>query len=189
MAPLIRTILCSVFMTATLFLLPEQSQAALPAYMEVEGETQGDIEGSVTIDPWVGTMEVTEYGHGVSVGVDDGGFVPGLKQHRPIRVTKPLDKASVNLSQAMVDREKLNRVTIDFVRPGPGGGEENYYRIELLNAYIVNISHSSQTRLPPDWEVITAPMLETLTLTYQKIIWTWVGEGRSSEDDWITPGN
>lgn len=157
--------------------------AALDAYMTATGEYQGPITGDVTRPGQEDSMQIVAYGHNVSAGVVEGGFEPiGVRLHRPIRVTKPLDKASMPLMQAMVDGEKLTSVVIKFYRPSPSGSEVHYLTIELLNAYVVNIAQTSESL-----STNPNPALETVSMSYQKIIWTWVEGQKTAEDDWVSP--
>jgi type VI secretion system secreted protein Hcp len=157
----------------------------LPAYMTATGEVQGNIQGGVTQAGREGSMEITEYGHGISTPVDNASGLPsGAQQHRPIRVTKPIDRATPILMSVMSHNETLTSVTFRFWKPNLSGEEQQYFTVELINAHIVNINHSNQNKLPTDWSTLPVPALETLTLTYQKIVWTWEEFGITAEDDW-----
>jgi len=166
--------------------MPQTLSAALLSFMQVTGETQGNIEGGSTLPGREGHIELVEYGHSVSQAIDSATGVPaGDKQHRAIRVTKEIDKSSPLLMTAMTNSEKLTDVTIRFWRPSNLGKEIQFYTVELVNAYIANISHSSRTYADDDWRtVVTAPANETLTISYEKIVWTWEDGGITSEDDW-----
>ena len=176
-----------LMMAITLGLAPAGASAALLVYMTATGETQGNIQGGVTQAGREGSMAITEYGHAVSAPVDSASGLPsGKRQHRPIRVTKEIDKATPLLMNVLTNNETLTSVTLRFWRPNQSGSEQQYYTVELVNAHIVNISQSNQHKLPPGWEAVPAPALETLTLTYQKIIWTWEDGSITAEDDWVT---
>ena len=176
----------AVLTTLLAICVPLSATAALPAYMEVTGETQGIIEGSVTLTGREGQMEIIEFGHSISQALDSATGVPtGDKQHRAIRVTKPVDKASPLLMTALTTKEKLTNVTIRFWRPNDVGQEIQFYTVALLNAYITNIAQSNRVYDGDDWTTaLNVPANETLTLSYQKIIWTWEDGGITSEDDW-----
>lgn len=169
-----------------LTLAPAVASAALPAYMTATGEVHGNIQGGVTSPGREGSMEITEYGHGISAPVDSATGLPsGNRQHRPIRVTKKIDQATPILMSVLKNNETLTSVTFKFWKVSQNGSEEQFFTVELINAHIVNINQSNQTRLPPDWNnTLTVPALETLTLTYQKIIWTWEDGSITAEDDW-----
>jgi type VI secretion system secreted protein Hcp len=178
-----------VFMMAlTLILAPCGASAALLVYMTATGETQGEIKGGVNQAGREDSMAITEFGHGVGAPVDSASGLPsGKRQHRPIRVTKEIDKATPILLNVLTNNETLTSVTFRFFRPSSSGAEQQYYTVELVNAHIVNINQSNQTRLPPNWDDVPAPALETLTLVYEKIIWTWEDGGIIAEDNWQSP--
>jgi type VI secretion system secreted protein Hcp len=158
--------------------------AGLDAYLWITGETQGQINGSVTQAGREGSMQVVEFAHNVSQIIDTASGLPsGKRQHRPIRVTKPVDKASPLLANAQTSNENLTSVRIDFWRPNINGSEEQFYTVELVNARITSISqHHGSTP-----ELLAMPTQETVTLVYDKIIWTWQDGGITAEDDWVTP--
>jgi len=158
--------------------------AGLDAYMWATGETQGQIQGSVDQAGRENSMEIVEYAHSVAQAIDSASGLPsGKRQHRPIRVTKPVDKASPLLANALINNEKLTSVRIDFWRPSRTGSEEQFYTVELVNARITSISqHHGSTP-----ELQQTPTQETVTLVYEKIIWTWQDGGITAEDNWVTP--
>jgi type VI secretion system secreted protein Hcp len=175
-------------MAALLTLVPLGALAALPAYMWATGETQGVINGSVDHPGRENSMEVVEFSHSRSQAIDSASGLPsGKRQHRPIRVTKLIDKASPKLANALTTNESLTTFRINFYRPGPSGVEQQFYTVELVNARITNISQSIISRNTEEWNIIAAPAIETITLVYDKIIWTWEDGGIAAEDDWIAP--
>jgi len=188
----IRTALSKLPATVVAFLIlgmPLSASAALKAYMTATGETQGEIVGGSTQAGREGQMEIVEYGHSISQAIDNASGLPsGKRQHRAIRVTKEIDRATPILMNAMTINETLTNVTIRFWRPSKTGQEEQFFTVELLNAHIVNITHSNKTYDLDDWGTgVAAPANETLTITYQKIIWTWEDGGITAEDDWAVP--
>ena len=177
-----------ILLASVLALVPLGASAALPAYMRITGETQGVIEGSVDQAGRENSMEVVEFSHSRSQVIDSASGLPsGKRQHRPIRVTKPVDKASPKLANALTTNESLTVFRIDFYRPSPTGQEQQYYTVELINARITNISQSIISRDTENWNIIAAPAIETITLVYDRIIWTWEDGGITAEDDWIAP--
>jgi len=176
---LLRILAVSVLLAA-----PSVSQAALDAYMTVVGEVQGNIEGDVTLAGREGQIEVESFGYNVSSPLDSATGLPsGKRQHRPVRVLKPIDKASPLLFNALANNENLPNVTIRFWRPSRSGQEVQFYTVELLNARIVSItpSHSSTA------DGMADPMREVVSFTFQKIIFTYEDGGITAEDDWTTP--
>lgn len=158
--------------------------AGLDAYLWATGETQGQIQGSVDQAGREGSIQVVEFAHNVSQSIDSANGLPsGKRQHRPVRITKPVDKASPLLANALINNENLTSVRIDFWRLKSNGAEEQFYTVELVNARVTSISqHHGSTP-----ELLATPTQETVTLVYDTIIWTWQGSGNSAQDDWVTP--
>jgi type VI secretion system secreted protein Hcp len=160
------------------------ASAALDGYMRATGETQGDIHGSVDQAGREDTMEVIEFTHNVSQLIDSASGLPaGKKQHRPIRIIKPVDKASPILMNVLVNNENLTTVRIDFWKPSSAGKEFQYYTVELVNAKITSISQFNSS----DEEFVALRARETISLVYDRIIWTWQDGGITAEDVWTTP--
>ena len=160
------------------------THAALPAYMTLEGDISGNIPGSVTDPPWEGMIEVVEYGHAMTLPFDSATGLPtGKLTHRPIRVTKNIDKASPVLAGVMDQKAPLTNVTIRFYHPNSSGATVHLYTIELTNALITSISqHIGSTD-----ELISIPPRETLTFYYETITWTWEPDDIDASADWPTP--
>jgi type VI secretion system secreted protein Hcp len=100
-------------------------------------------------------------------------------------VTKEIDKSSPKLMQALCSGEQMKNVLLEFTRISPKGMEEVYYTIKLENAIIVSISDYSPIALLKEND----PMrhMEKVSITYEKIIWTWVADGIEAEDSWTAP--
>lgn len=166
--------------------MPMSASAASNAYMVATGETQGIIEGSVDLAGREGQIEIVEYGHSIGLAIDNATGLPaGNQQHRAIRVTKEIDKSTPILMEVLNTKEKLTGVIIRFYRPRTPGFEDDFFTVELNDAYIVNIFQSSRTHTDEDWnQVLNVPINETLTITYNKIIWTWKAGSITSEAYW-----
>ena len=178
----------TTLLVAMLALVPLGAFAALPAYMWITGETQGVIEGSVDQAGRENSMEVVEFSHSRSQTIDSASGLPsGKRQHRPVRVTKLIDKASPKLESALTTNESLTAFRIDFYRPSQSGVEQQYYTVELVNARITNISQSIISRDTENWNFVATPAIETITLVYDRIIWTWEEGGITAEDVWLAP--
>jgi len=160
-------------------------QGALNAYLKLKGTRQGNIEGSVTQKGREGTLRVLEYSHEIVSPRDAASGLPtGKRQHKPIRIVVELDRATPLLYQALAGGETLSEFTLRFYRPDRTGVEMNHFTIMLTNASIASV----KTMLPDTQDPANASRVETteLTLTYQKITWTWTDGGVTAEDDWVT---
>jgi type VI secretion system secreted protein Hcp len=160
---------------------------SLPLYIaKIEGETQGAIKGGVTQKGRQDWIECHAYHHEVVSPRDTASGLPtGKRQHKPLVITKSLDKSSPLLMNALVNNENLKTVEFRFFRPSATGAEQHYYTIELVNAniaeihpYVLNVKDPALTKFPD---------MEHVSFTYQKIIWTFVDGGITAEDDWESP--
>lgn len=157
------------------------AHAALNAYMRVTGETQGEIKGSVTQAGREDSIEIYGFSHEVISPRDAASGLPtGKRQHKPLTVTTPIDKATPLLFNALAHNENLTNVNLRLWRPSRSGKEFQYFTIDLVNASVSSISlQSGEERADPN----TA----TISFTYQKIIETWEDGGITAEDDWASP--
>ena len=164
---------------------------ANPIYIWFKGVTQGPIEG---FGSWAGEDDQTgregsslvqAFSHEVTIPRDpQSGMASGRRVHHPLTITKRLDKASPKLFKALTQGEHFSEVTVKWFRivQAGGGGQEHYFTTKLEDAVIVSIKQ---------WFPITMDTtkrdyshLEDVSLTYRKIVWTWVDGGIESEDDW-----
>jgi type VI secretion system secreted protein Hcp len=167
------------------------ASAALNAYLKIKAQKQGDIKGSVTQKGRENSIQVFGVAHEIISPRDAASGLPtGKRQHKPITVTVPVDKATPLLFQALVSNEMLQNVTIDFWRGGGAGlsragagatgVEQLYYKIELANAAVASIVLDSTS--PGDDRL-------KVSFVYQKITETFVDGGITTEDDWSAPQN
>jgi type VI secretion system secreted protein Hcp len=159
---------------------------ALNAYLTLTGETQGKVNGSCTQAGREDMMEIYGFNHEVLSPRDAASGLPtGKRQHKPIVITKAIDKATPLLMTILTNNEIINTWKIDFYRPSRAGNEELYYNIELVNANICSIRPEQLNNKYPD--NMNHELREHVAFTYQKIIWTWEDGGITAEDDWETP--
>jgi len=165
-----------------------------PAYMILEGSTQGEItKGTFTADS-VGNIYqeghenkilVQAFNHQVIIPRDpQSGQPTGQRVHKPMMITKVFDKSSPLIFQALITGETLSKCHLAFYRTSTKGGQEHYFSIELEDALIVDV----QSRMPNCQDPATAhfTQLEDVYFTYRKIIWTHEVSGTSGSDDWRT---
>jgi type VI secretion system secreted protein Hcp len=159
---------------------------AIPAYLYLEGEKQGKIEGSVDIEGHVGSILVQAFNHAVVTPTDiQTGQPTGKRMHKDLKVLKFYDKSSPMLYQALCSGERMKTVTIKWYRIKPDGTEEHYFTHKLESATLTKIEASMANCLDP----ANGPFghMEEVSMTYRKIIWTWEPDGVESEDDWQRP--
>lgn len=152
-----------------------QAEGKSAIHMSLEGENQGNIEGSCEAEGREDTIVVVGLEHQVSIPLDPQSGLPTVKRvHEPLSILKYIDKASPKLYAALCTGEHLSEVVLKFYRIDRFGGEEHYYTITLEDAIIVERKRAF-------------PNVESVSFVYSRIRWTWEIDGIEWEDDWLTP--
>ena len=165
-----------------------QSQAAMMAYLTIKGQKQGAFVGGVTQKGREGKIGVIAVDHDIISPRDLASGLPtGRKQHRPIKVTVELDRATPLIYNALVNNENLPEVTLDFWSPqlkgvSGVGSEVQHYSIKLTNASISEVHFNMANIRNPD--LVKNPETIDISFTYQKIEWIWKDGGIIATDDW-----
>ncbi len=110
--------------------------------------------------------------------------------HKPIFFLKEVDKSSPLLWNALTTNENLTSCQIQFWAPATAaaGGvstEKLIYTVTLTNASIASMQQSMPSNVDPSTAKLS--LQEEITLSYQKIQWTWVEGGVTAADDWEAP--
>ena len=143
--------------------------------MSLEGENQGNIQGSCTSQNKEDTIIIIGMGHQVSVPTDpESGMVTGTVGSGQFYVTKYVDKSSPKLYSALCEGEHLSEVELRFYRTDNAGQEEYYYTVLLTDAIIVSIRTAF-------------PNLEEIAFSAQRIKWTWENDGIEYERIFYVP--
>ena len=87
--------------------------------------------------------------------------------HNPLIITKPIDKASPLLAEALTTREVLT-CELDLYRTTSAGGMEKYYTIRIDRARIVALT----VDVPHAVLLNDVSATEQLVLRYDSITWT-----------------
>lgn len=162
---------------------------ALNAYLQLTGQKQGDIKGSVTQKGREGKIMVIAVNHDIVSPRDAATVLPtGKRQHKPFVITKELDKSTPLLFNALVNNENITSWELQFFTPhiqagsGAAGMEVNHYTVRLTNANISDIKSIMLNNKNPDLMKFTE--YEEVAFTYQKIEWTWVNGNIVASDSW-----
>ena len=156
---------------------------ALNANMRLTSEVQGEIKGSVTQAGREDSILVIGFSHEVDSPRDAASGLPtGKRQHKPLIVTKEIDKSTPLLMSALINNENITDVELKFWQPSRSGKEVQYYTIRLLNARIINVQQEMLNNQYP--ENMRHKEREHISFVYQKIIWTYEDGGISTEDNW-----
>ena len=164
---------------------------ALNAYLKLKGQKQGEIKGSVTQKGREASIQILAVSHEIISPRDPASGLPtGKRMHKPLVITKELDKSSPLLYQALTNNENIPEFEMKFyaaqVKASAGIGQEvNHYTIKLTNANIASINFKMLNNRNP--ELMKYPELEEVAFTYQKIEWLWNDGGIMAMDDWEAP--
>lgn len=140
------------------------------AFMHVDGGTLGTIDGEATEkghEKWI-TLSGYDADATAPTTSAGGGGGAGKVQFKEIVITKPIDKSTPKLFEALVTGRHLPAVQIDFVKPDGAGGDEVFYSVKL-NTVIVTGVHQS------DAGKAGGHTLEQVSLDFQKIEITYGG--------------
>ena len=155
----------------------------MPAYLTLEGEKQGKIDGSCEQEGKEKTIIIQAFKHEVYIPRDpQSGMATGKRVHNPLSIVKTYDKSSPKLYLALVKGEHMKSVVIKWYRIKPTGEEEHYFTTKLEDAIIVSMKPWMPNCLDPSSESFTH--MEEVSFTYRKAIWTWEPDGIEAEDDW-----
>ncbi|WP_293257651.1 Hcp family type VI secretion system effector [Nannocystis sp.] len=156
-----------------------EADAALNAYLKLKGQKQGEIKGSVTQKGKEGAIAVIAVSHSIVSPRDpQSGLPTGQRMHKPFVFTKEIDKSTPVLYQVLVSNENLTEVEFTVYGPDKVGKPSLLYTVKLTNANIASIDLVTPETGAPRTQV---------TMTYQKIEWTWVDGGITASDDWEAP--
>ncbi len=161
---------------------------ALNAYLTIKGAKQGLMKGSVIQKGRENQIAIYGFEHEVVSPRDSAtGQSSGKRQHKPMLLTKELDKSTPLLFKALAQNENISEFTLRFYSPailgsGGSGTEVQTYTIKLTNATIVSINTILENN---KIEVnMRLPVLQQVSFAYQKIEWIWVDGGLSFLDTW-----
>ena len=144
---------------------PAGASAANPDAVDATMTVTGQKQGSFTASP----MVLIGLSHEIVSPRDAASGLPtGKRQHKPLVITKQIDKATPLLLNALVTNENLTQVLI-----GLRQGGQQVATIKLTNASIAGRVQRGST--------------ESISFTYQKIEWTWIDGGVTATDDWEAP--
>jgi type VI secretion system secreted protein Hcp len=145
------------------------------AFMHVDGGSIGTVEGEATEkghEKWITLSGYDGDATAPTATGAGGGAGAGKVQLKPIVVTKPIDKSTPKLFQALVTGTRLPTVQIDFVRPDGVGGEEVFDSVKLEKVIVTDVHQS-------DAGTSSGRPLEQVSLDFQKIEITYGGSTAS----------
>lgn len=166
-----------------------------PAYMSIEGKTQGNITqgaftadsvGNIYVEGHEDQMLIQAIDHTVTVPTDpQSGQPAGQRVHRPFVATTAMNKAIPLLYNALTSGEMLPDVVTSWYRTSIEGKQEEFFKTTLEDATIVDIHCVLPHAQDPANSDFT--QLISIAFSYRKVIWEHLIAGTSGSDDWRTP--
>jgi len=178
-------VLCALL----LGLSPGRADAAQTVHLKL---TIGGVwivgDSTITSMDRADTIECSSFGENGYTPIDaESGRPAGSRQHRPITITKRVDRSSARLWEAWATSEQVDSAEFRFFRlaAGGSGAEEHFLTILLERGFVAGISVGSQ-------DVITGgefapPAMESVTFTFDTITWTYEINGAEHTDTWSAP--
>ena len=166
-----------------------------PAYLSVQGVTQGNITAGASSPASVGgntgqeghtdEILVQAMSHNVLVPVNpQTGQPSGPRRHEPLVITKNFDKSSPLLYNALRSGERLT-CELKWYRTPDTGNVEHYFTIKLEDAVIVDINANMAHCQDPAMGSFGHE--ERVAFNYRKISWRHEVAGTAGDDDWVKP--
>jgi type VI secretion system secreted protein Hcp len=154
------------------------SRAALTAYVAFRANGS-ELQCETANQAFENHAEAIAVATNLIVPLSSGGQSTGARQHSPIRLTKPLDRCTPLLAQALIQNQVVD-AEIKFVRQDENGQVVHYFTIRTRQGRVAGQS----LVLPDTLDASTSnlPALEHLSLTFRDISWTHVIGGIEAND-------
>jgi type VI secretion system secreted protein Hcp len=129
----------------------------------------GDIKGSSKDDKHKDWSEITSFSHGMEQSAaatrsQEGGAYDSEVDHKPFVVTKPLDKASAKLYEALHNGTVMPKVIVELTRP-TGKAPLVYMRYTMENVALHSVNTAAGSNDDSVWPQ------ESFGMTYTKLQW------------------
>lgn len=152
---------------------------ALTAYLSLKGSKQGAIKGDVIQKGRENQIAVYAANHQINTPFDAvTGLRTGKQVHKPLMITKEIDRSTPQLFQALITNEAISEFILRFWSPrksGPAaasGVEVQIYTITLTNASIVSIeTNMDNNKIDSNLKL---PVFEMVAFAYDSIEWKWM---------------
>ena len=140
---------------------------ATPAHLTLQGEKQGNIEGSCDMQGREKSILVYGVNHGIVIPRSPtDGLATGKRVHGSLSIIKEYDMSSPKLHQALCTGEHLKKLTLKWYRITKMGTEEHYFSHQLEDAIIVSITPFMPTTLLSENDPYRH--MEQVSFTYKK---------------------
>lgn len=112
------------------------AQAAVNAYLKIEGAKQGKFKGASASDE---RISISDFSYQAPVADKTSGAMAGRRMHGTITIVKEVDSATPQFSSAAATGEVIKNLEIDFVHPGANGAQEIYKSLVITGATVSTI--------------------------------------------------
>ena len=112
----------------------------------------------------------------------DTGELTGVRKHEAMVITKAFDSASPYFYKACSNGQTLKELTLRWYKIDPSGRETEYFSHKLENVKITSVKPKMHN--VKDLEKERYPHLETVSLRYDKVTWTYVDGNIEFSDSW-----
>ena len=164
----------------------------IPAFMTLHGSRQGLISAGAFTEASVGNsyqsgredkIMIQALSHGILVPKNAGA---GRRMHKPLIVTKTIDKASPLINTALCSGELLSQCRVEWFRTSAQGVQEHFYTMELEDAVIVGAEILMPHCQDPGTSHLT--QLEKIHFSYRRIYWRHEVSRTMGSDEWQGEG-
>ncbi len=152
-------------------------------YMTIKGEKQGLTSAGCSTPVSIGNkcqtghsdeIMVLSFAHNMA-NIDNARHAT----HRPVFITKHVDKSSPLLSQALANRERVDCI-INFYRTAAFGAQEKFYTVEIRGGLLTELTLD----MPHVLMQGDAQPQEHVAIRYRDIIWTHHTAGTTGYASW-----
>ncbi len=156
---------------------------AMTIYAKITGEK--NIPGDCTQQGREDTIICYSLDHIVDIPRDTHSGLPtGQRIHRPVKITTHIGKHTPLLFDACTSGTRL-KVEFKFFRINEKGKEEEYYKVELTNAIVVETREWFPTTFIEENKAYKH--MQDVSFTYEAIKWTATKDGTEADDSWTKP--
>ncbi|CAM3512962.1 Hcp family T6SS protein CtsH1 [Rouxiella silvae] len=156
---------------------------AIPIYLWLKDNNDGDIKGSVDVQGREGSIEVVAQDHSLYIPTDNNtGKLTGTRIHTPFVITKEVDSSSPYLYKAVSTGQTLKSAEFRWYKIDDSGQEREYFNTRLENVKVVKVAPKMHDIKDIAKEKYNH--LEVVELRYTKIIWTYIDGTIVHSDEW-----
>lgn len=156
---------------------------AIPAYMWIKDDANADIKGSVKVNGREGSIEILAFDHQIRLPTDGNtGRLTGTRLHAPLTLVKEFDASSPYLYKGVTTGQTLQSVELKWYQIDNHGKETEYFNMTLEGVKVVAVTPKMYLIKDPHYEAYNH--LESVSLRYEKITWTYKDGNIVHADSW-----